>query len=77
MEGVMLSEQKRRLLDAYGRGLELYKQRDFQGALRFFSEARQIEPQDGPTNLYISRCEAYIASPPPADWDGVFTMTTK
>lgn len=73
----MLSEQKRRLLDAYNKGLELYKQRDFQGALKFFFDARQIDPQDGPTNLYISRCEAYIATPPAADWDGVFTMMTK
>jgi len=73
----MLTEQKRKLLDAYGRGLELYKQCDFQGALKFFMEGKGIDPQDGPTGLYIARCETYIETPPPADWDGVFTMTTK
>jgi len=40
-------------------------------------QAHQVDANDGPTNLYISRCETYIATPPPADWDGVFTMTTK
>jgi tetratricopeptide (TPR) repeat protein len=73
----MLSEQKRNLLEAYGKGLELYKQRDFETALKYFTEAKEIDPQDGPTNLYLSRCETFISNPPPADWDGVFTMTTK
>jgi adenylate cyclase len=28
-------------------------------------------------NLFIERCNAYLTSPPPDDWDGVFTLTHK
>ncbi len=27
--------------------------------------------------VFIDRCRAYQSNPPPADWDGVFTMTSK
>jgi hypothetical protein len=27
--------------------------------------------------IFIKRCENYISTPPPADWDGVHTMTSK
>jgi len=73
----MLTQAKKNLLDVYKQGLERYKQQDFQNALRLFEEARSFDPEDGPTNLYIERCTAYISAPPPQDWDGVFTMTTK
>lgn len=73
----MLSVEKMRLLEFYNKGIELYKQRNFEGALAEFRQAQTVDPADGPTNLYVSRCEAYIANPPPADWDGVFVMTTK
>ncbi|MDR2734774.1 MAG: hypothetical protein LBC99_09100 [Spirochaetota bacterium] len=73
----MLTQAKRNLLDVYAQGLERYKRQDFQDALRFFREARNIDPEDGPACLYIERCTAYLNTPPPQDWDGVFTMTTK
>jgi len=73
----MLTQEKRSLLKLYQQGIERYKQQDFQDALRLFQEARNFDPDDGPTNLYIERCAAYISAPPPQDWDGVFTMTTK
>lgn len=73
----MLSEQKKKMLEFYNQGLSLYKQRNFQDALKFFEQAHRVEPEDGPTNLYIDRCRTYIADPPPDDWDGVFVMTTK
>lgn len=73
----MLSEKKKKLLEFYNQGLELYKQRNFKDALKFFQQAKQVEPEDGPTNLYIERCQTYIIEPPPEDWDGVFVMTTK
>jgi len=73
----MLSAEKMQLLESYNRGIELYKQRDFSAALEHFKAAHEVDPSDGPTNLYITRCETYIQNPPPADWDGVFVMQTK
>ncbi len=73
----MLSENKRNLLRFYERGLELYKQRRFKEAIMSFEKALQYEPEDGPSMLYITRCGELIENPPPKDWDGVFTMTSK
>lgn len=66
-----------KLLKLYKNGLTLYRERNFTEALKSFKAALEIDPFDGPSQLYSERCEAYIQTPPPKDWDGVFTMTSK
>jgi hypothetical protein len=73
----MLTENRKKMLDQYNQGLVLYKQMKFKEALVLFQKALEFEPGDGPTKLYISRCIELSKNPPPPDWDGVFTMTTK
>lgn len=73
----MITEQKKQMLQYYNQGLALYKQMKFKEALNVFKKALQYEPSDGPTRLYIARCVELSKNPPPSDWDGVFTMTTK
>ncbi len=73
----MISEDKKAMLQYYNEGLRLYKAMKFKEALNTFKKALQYEPEDGPTKLYISRCIELSKNPPPSDWDGVFTMTTK
>ena len=73
----MLMENKKKMLELYNQGLDLYKQMKFKEALVSFQKALEHEPEDGPTKLYISRCIELSRNPPPPDWDGVFTMTTK
>jgi tetratricopeptide (TPR) repeat protein len=73
----MLKENRKKMLDHYNQGLKLYKQMKFKEALGFFQKALEFEPEDGPTKLYVSRCIELGKNPPPPDWDGVFTMTTK
>jgi hypothetical protein len=65
------------MLDHYNQGLALYKKMQFKEALGHFKKARELEPEDGPTKLYITRCIELGKNPPPPDWNGVFTMTTK
>ncbi len=73
----MLTEELSNLIDVYHKGLKLYRERKFKEAIKYFEEALKIRPDDGPSNLYIERCKMLVKDPPPADWDGVFTMTTK
>ncbi len=73
----MLSESKKQMLKYYNEGLRLYKEMKFKEALKQFKQAQEHEPEDGPTKLYITRCIELSKNPPPPDWDGVFTMTTK
>lgn len=73
----MLSDKQLQLLDQYNQALALYKSRKWQEALDGFRKALEIVPDDGPSGVYITRCEEYLKNPPGEDWDGVFVMTTK
>jgi tetratricopeptide (TPR) repeat protein len=73
----MMTESKKRMLASYNEGLGLYKKRKFAEALACFQRALEVEPKDGPTLVYIKRCNNFIANPPGDDWDGVYTMDTK
>ncbi|MDP8922374.1 MAG: adenylate/guanylate cyclase domain-containing protein [Chloroflexota bacterium] len=65
------------MLRAYEAGTAAYRGRDWLGAAARFQEALRHLPGDGPSALYLQRCESLIADPPPADWDGVYVMTRK
>ena len=73
----MLSDEKKELLKYYDQGLVAYKQRKWDIAEAAFISALKIDPEDGPSNLYLERVKEYSKNPPPDDWDGVFVMTEK
>lgn len=72
-----LPQRKRKVLEAYNRGLELYKSRRWDEAIEAFSEALSYDPSDGPSRVYLERCRQFQETPPPEDWDGVFVMATR
>lgn len=72
-----LPPDRSQVVEAFLRGLARYRDMDFAGAETFFHQALTLDPEDGPSRTYVGRCQAYRSSPPPADWDRVFTMTTK
>jgi adenylate cyclase len=53
--------------------LSRYRLRDFAGARTQFAAMAASTLRD----LYVARCDAFIAAPPPADWDGTTRFTTK
>jgi adenylate cyclase len=65
------------LIEKFSEALFLYRQRDWEKAIKNFEEALKIKPNDYPSKLYIERSQAFIQTPPPDDWDGVFVMKTK
>jgi tetratricopeptide (TPR) repeat protein len=73
----MISEDKKRVLDLFARGRMLYKLMLFDEAQKYFQQALDIDPVDGPSKVYLARCTHYIETPPAEDWDGVFVMTSK
>lgn len=54
-----------------------YEQRDWNQAALMFKDFARTYPDDKLAALYIERCNAFIAKPPPADWDGVQVYDTK
>ncbi len=73
----MISKEKEAVLTYYNKGLAAYNERKWDEAIQAFEAALKIDPGDGPSEIYLERSRNYRASPPPADWDGVFVMTTK
>ena len=61
----------------FGDGYALYHSRKFNEAVKLFEKALTHSPSDLTSKLYIERCQEFITSPPPENWDGVYVMKTK
>jgi adenylate cyclase len=64
------------LLPDFEKGLDNYRSGLFAEALLVFQQL-VTDYADGPSKLYCSRCAEYSETPPPADWDGVYTAKSK
>jgi adenylate cyclase len=62
---------------AWESALAHYEKREFTAAEEIFRSLSVRNEKDGAALLYADACRAYIASPPPADWDGVNNLTQK
>ena len=71
-----LTDAQKKGFDIYNSALELYRKREFKPAEAKFGAVMDVLPKDGPSETYSARCGDYLKTPPPADWDGVFVMTT-
>jgi class 3 adenylate cyclase/CHASE3 domain sensor protein len=58
-------------------GLACYRKRDWDGAERAFKECLNLLPEDGPSQVFLERIQAFRESPPPDDWDGVWVARGK
>ena len=65
------------LAERFESGVTLYRDRNFVEAKSIFSSLAEESPDDPPCRVYIERCESFIQTPPPVDWDGVFVRTSK
>lgn len=81
-----VSAEERRTVDLFHEAVEHYLMQRWDKALELFEEASRCErfrPENAswvetnPSLLMAERCRSMKASPPGADWDGVYRMTTK
>ncbi len=72
-----MSPEFREMLTQYHKGFENYLMRHWEWAMNHFRQALQIKSDDGPSRLYLLRCQEFMNNPPSDDWDGVFVMKTK
>ncbi len=61
----------------FEKGLQLYFDKDFAEARKYFAGALKLNGNDHAARVFIERCDSLIKNPPPPDWDGVFIMKTK
>jgi adenylate cyclase len=71
------SADQQALAGVFHAGLEEYRKRNWEKAREIWQSLLAKFPHDGPAKIYLERCETLSKNPPPADWDGVYTMTTK
>ncbi len=65
----------RKLKEDFDLGMEMYFGQKFDEGLTIFK--RLVEEGDPTSEVFVERCELYMENPPPKDWDGSFTMTSK
>ena len=73
----MVTAEKLKAVEFFTEGRKLYKMMEFRKASDLFRKALSVCHDDGPSKVYLERCEYYVANPPPEDWDGVYVMKTK
>lgn len=71
-EAEAASETDRAHAESYARALDLYFNRDWAAAEAAFGAVLAETPEDAAARVMRDRSRTYGASPPPADWDGVF-----
>jgi adenylate cyclase len=72
-----LTPERRQALERYDEGMKLFHARKFTEAHeRFLMAAALFGQDDKACAVYIERSRAFRQEPPPADWDGVFQVTT-
>lgn len=72
-----LDEGRSSLARAFEQGLAAYRDERFDAAEKAFLKCLEIYPEDGPAKIFLERTRTLAEDPPPAGWDGVWTMTGK
>jgi adenylate cyclase len=72
-----LNAKERGKRELFGEGLQLYRNKQFQEASRVFKSILMLDPNDGPSQTYLSRCKTLRSQRLPRNWDAVSTLTTK
>jgi len=61
----------------FAQAVRLYSSRQFEGALRLFTELHHFDPDDPTLRLYIGRCAERLETGIADDWDGIEVIQTK
>ena len=76
-EAELVDDQTGERVHIFHKGLEKFEEKNWAEALKMFTKVQEIDSEDGPSGIYIKRCQEYLKKAPPANWDGVFNLTTK
>jgi adenylate cyclase len=67
----------RGVITNYNKGARLFYMREWKPAAEYFEKALEINKDDYLSRIYLERAGEFSRAPPPADWDGAFTLTEK
>jgi adenylate cyclase len=64
------------LASSYAEAFAAYQARQWQRTIEL-AGAILARADDGPSRVLLERARAFQSAPPPSDWDGVWTLTSK
>ena len=64
-------------IEIFHQGLDFFEAKNWEKATEYFQAVRKIIPADGPSEVFIKRCNQYRKKPPADNWDGVFNLSVK
>lgn len=67
----------RELVEAFSHALDIYRKQRWDEARAQFESILRLAPNDGPSTVFIERCEYFKEHPPAPDWIGDWVMKTK
>jgi adenylate cyclase len=65
------------VVELFHSGLESFEKQKWDEARGFFKQALKLDKDDAPSQVYVKRCQDFKKKPPAANWDGVFSLTSK
>ncbi len=72
-----ISDAQHQIIECYHKGREHYLGRKFARAVGEFAEVLEVDPGNKAAAEHMQRCQHFLQSPPPENWDGVWTLTEK
>lgn len=72
-----ISDEKKRVIEHYHLARKHYLDRKFAFAVAEFASVLEIDKQDKAALLHMKRCEHWLTTPPPEQWDGSWSLTEK
>lgn len=72
-----LTDDFKEMLDNFESGRILYAERNFKDAARCFESALLKIKTDGPSQIYLNRCNFFVRKPPGREWTAVVDLVEK
>ena len=72
-----LLKKERLFLKSYAQGLEAYRNREFNQAIRHFGTALSFCPKDKSSQILLARSSHFIINPPKESWNGTWEFSQK
>lgn len=71
------TEIQKSLCETFQNALAAFQRQSWYEAIAGFNETLTMDPDDGPSRLYLNWCEKYKGNPPGDNWNGAVRLDTK
>jgi adenylate cyclase len=73
----VVGREGKELSDLFTKARDAYKIREWKKSKELFEDVLHRWPKDRPSQIFIERCNEYLAEEPSSEWEGVYIMKHK